>query len=83
MSKCIWCLFVHPVGGALQQNGLTTAEIQEEVALTSVGTTATAEKRHSTNDKLHFPRADLHTITTLGKLLKPFCPILPPLPQQF
>ncbi|CAB1343327.1 unnamed protein product, partial [Coregonus sp. 'balchen'] len=43
-------------------------EIQEEVALTSVGTTAAAEKRHSSaNEKLHFPRADLHTITTLGK----------------
>ncbi|KAG5266528.1 hypothetical protein AALO_G00233120 [Alosa alosa] len=54
-------------GGAVQQNGQTTAEIQEEVALTNVGTTATAEKRHSTNDKLHFPRADLQTITTLGK----------------
>ncbi|XP_063047864.1 inactive tyrosine-protein kinase 7 [Engraulis encrasicolus] len=54
-------------GTGVQQNGQTTAEIQEEVALTSVGTTATAEKRHSTNDKLHFPRADLQTITTLGK----------------
>ncbi|KAJ8014012.1 hypothetical protein DPEC_G00035820 [Dallia pectoralis] len=55
-------------GGAVQQNGHTRAEIQEEVALTSVGTTAAAEKRHSSaNDKLHFPRADLQTITTLGK----------------
>ncbi|XP_029609238.1 inactive tyrosine-protein kinase 7 isoform X1 [Salmo trutta] len=54
--------------GAVQQNGHTTAEIQEEVALTSVGTTAAAEKRHSSaNEKLQFPRADLHTITTLGK----------------
>lgn len=51
----------------MQQNGHTTAEIQEEVALTNMGTTATAEKRHSTNDKLQFPRADLLTITTLGK----------------
>ncbi|KAL2082820.1 hypothetical protein ACEWY4_020593 [Coilia grayii] len=49
------------------QNGQTTAEIQEEVALTDVGTMATAEKRHSANDKLHFPRAHLQTITTLGK----------------
>uniref|UniRef100_A0AAZ3S4Y2 Protein tyrosine kinase 7 (inactive) n=1 Tax=Oncorhynchus tshawytscha TaxID=74940 RepID=A0AAZ3S4Y2_ONCTS len=54
--------------GAVQQNGHTTAEIQEEVALTSVGTTAAAEKRHSSaNEKLQFPREDLHTITTLGK----------------
>lgn len=54
-------------GGAVQQNGHTTAEIQEEVALTSVGATAAAEKRHSNSDKLSFPRADLQTITTLGK----------------
>ncbi|KAA8590085.1 hypothetical protein FQN60_014019 [Etheostoma spectabile] len=56
-------------GGAVQQNGHTTAEIQEEVALTNMGTTATTEKRHShvNNDKLHFPRANLQTITTLGK----------------
>ncbi|XP_056147623.1 inactive tyrosine-protein kinase 7-like [Lampris incognitus] len=56
-------------GGAVQQNGHTTAEIQEEVALTNMSTVATAEKRHShvNNDKLQFPRADLHTITTLGK----------------
>ncbi|KAJ8393214.1 hypothetical protein AAFF_G00062860 [Aldrovandia affinis] len=54
-------------GGALQQNGQTTAEIQEEVALTNLGTTVTANKRHSSNDKLHFPRADLQAITTLGK----------------
>uniref|UniRef100_A0AAY5K5Y9 Protein tyrosine kinase 7 (inactive) n=1 Tax=Esox lucius TaxID=8010 RepID=A0AAY5K5Y9_ESOLU len=55
-------------GGAVQQNGHTTAEIQEEVALTSIGTTVAAEKRHSSaNDKLNFPRADLQTITTLGK----------------
>lgn len=61
--------FSCPVGGAVQQNGQTTAEIQEEVALTNVGTTAAAEKRNSSNDKLHFPRADLQTITTLGKCL--------------
>ncbi|XP_060943606.1 inactive tyrosine-protein kinase 7-like isoform X1 [Limanda limanda] len=56
-------------GGAVQQNGHTTAEIQEEVALTNMGTAATTEKRHShvNNDKLHFPRASLQTITTLGK----------------
>ncbi|KAM3863016.1 inactive tyrosine-protein kinase 7 [Diretmus argenteus] len=56
-------------GGAVQQNGHTTAEIQEEVALTNMGTVATAEKRHShaNNDKLQFPRANLQTITTLGK----------------
>lgn len=56
-------------GGAIQQNGHTTAEIQEEVALTNMGTMATTEKRHShvNNDKLHFPRANLQTITTLGK----------------
>ncbi|CAJ1067818.1 inactive tyrosine-protein kinase 7 isoform X1 [Xyrichtys novacula] len=56
-------------GGAVQQNGHTTTEIQEEVALTNMGTMATTEKRHShvNNDKLHFPRADLQTITTLGK----------------
>ncbi|XP_036403304.1 inactive tyrosine-protein kinase 7 [Megalops cyprinoides] len=54
-------------GGTVQHNGQTTAEIQEEVALTNLGTTATTNKRHSNNDKLHFPRADLHTITTLGK----------------
>lgn len=54
----------------MQQNGHTTAEIQEEVALSNMGTTATAEKRHShvNNDKLHFPRANLQTITVLGKL---------------
>ncbi|KAF0027274.1 hypothetical protein F2P81_020015 [Scophthalmus maximus] len=57
-------------GGTVQQNGNhTTTEIQEEVALTNMGTMATTEKRHShvNNDKLHFPRANLQTITTLGK----------------
>ncbi|KAI1894650.1 hypothetical protein AGOR_G00117940 [Albula goreensis] len=54
-------------GGALQQNGQATAEIQEEVALSNLGTTATTNKHHSSNDKLHFPRGNLHTITTLGK----------------
>ncbi|XP_043993456.1 inactive tyrosine-protein kinase 7 isoform X2 [Gambusia affinis] len=55
-------------GGAVQQNGHTTTEIQEEVTLTNLGTVATTEKRHShASDKLHFPRANLQTITTLGK----------------
>uniref|UniRef100_A0A672J6Q5 Inactive tyrosine-protein kinase 7 n=1 Tax=Salarias fasciatus TaxID=181472 RepID=A0A672J6Q5_SALFA len=56
-------------GGAVQQNGHTTAEIQEEVALTNMGTIAATEKRHShvNNDKLHFPRTNLQTITALGK----------------
>ena len=64
---CVFCLS----GGAVQQNGHTTAEIQEEVALTNMGTMATTEKRHShvNNDKLHFPRANLQTITTLGRLI--------------
>ncbi|XP_047668610.1 inactive tyrosine-protein kinase 7 isoform X2 [Tachysurus fulvidraco] len=54
-------------GGAMQHNGQTTAEIQEEVALTNLETVSTAEKQHSNTDKFHFPRADLQTITTLGK----------------
>lgn len=64
---CVLCLS----GGAVQQNGHTTAEIQEEVALTNMGTIATTEKRHShvNNDKLHFARANLQTITTLGRLI--------------
>uniref|UniRef100_A0A674PCF2 Inactive tyrosine-protein kinase 7 n=1 Tax=Takifugu rubripes TaxID=31033 RepID=A0A674PCF2_TAKRU len=53
------------LNGALQQNGHTTAEIQEEVALTNMGTTATTEKRNS--DKIQFARANLQTITVLGK----------------
>uniref|UniRef100_A0A8C6TSJ2 Inactive tyrosine-protein kinase 7 n=1 Tax=Neogobius melanostomus TaxID=47308 RepID=A0A8C6TSJ2_9GOBI len=57
------------LNGAVQHNGHTTTEIQEEVALTNMGTLATTEKRHShiNSDKLHFPRANLQTITTLGK----------------
>uniref|UniRef100_A0A672J3G8 Inactive tyrosine-protein kinase 7 n=1 Tax=Salarias fasciatus TaxID=181472 RepID=A0A672J3G8_SALFA len=57
------------LNGAVQQNGHTTAEIQEEVALTNMGTIAATEKRHShvNNDKLHFPRTNLQTITALGK----------------
>ncbi|XP_062868727.1 inactive tyrosine-protein kinase 7a [Trichomycterus rosablanca] len=53
-------------GGAVQQNGQTTAEIQEEVALTTLSTSEN-NKRHSTQDKLNFPRSGLHAITTLGK----------------
>lgn len=53
-------------GGPLQ-NGQPSAEIQEEVALTSLGSGPTAtNKRHSTGDKMHFPRASLQPITTLG-----------------
>ncbi|XP_075770592.1 inactive tyrosine-protein kinase 7-like, partial [Pelodiscus sinensis] len=54
-------------GGALLQNGQTTAEIQEEVALSDLGGGSTASKRHSATDKMHFPRAHLQSITTLGK----------------
>uniref|UniRef100_A0A8C5FJS0 Protein tyrosine kinase 7 (inactive) n=1 Tax=Gadus morhua TaxID=8049 RepID=A0A8C5FJS0_GADMO len=56
-------------GGAVQQNGHTTTEIQEEVALTNMGSTAPGDKRHShvSSDKLQVPRANLNTITTLGK----------------
>ncbi|TEA42423.1 hypothetical protein DBR06_SOUSAS1810220, partial [Sousa chinensis] len=54
-------------GGPLQ-NGQPSAEIQEEVALTSLGSSSAAtNKRHSTSDKMHFPRANLQPITTLGK----------------
>ncbi|XP_066504287.1 inactive tyrosine-protein kinase 7a [Hoplias malabaricus] len=53
-------------GGAVQQNGQTTAEIQEEVALTNMAATGNS-KRHSAHDKLYFPRSSLHPITTLGK----------------
>ncbi|XP_020652559.3 inactive tyrosine-protein kinase 7 [Pogona vitticeps] len=54
-------------GGTLLQNGQTTAEIQEEVALTNLGGSAAVNKRHSTGDKMHFPRSNLQTITPLGK----------------
>ena len=55
-------------GGPLQ-NGQPSAEIQEEVALTSLGSgSAATSKRHSTSDKMHFPRASLQPITTLGVL---------------
>ncbi|MEE6519067.1 hypothetical protein FKM82_030529 [Ascaphus truei] len=49
-------------GGAVLQNGQSTAEIQEEVPLTTLG-----NKRLSSGDKINFPRANLHPITTLGR----------------
>ncbi|KAG9468727.1 inactive tyrosine-protein kinase 7 [Eleutherodactylus coqui] len=49
-------------GGATLQNGQTTAEIQEEVPLTTLG-----NKRMSSGDKISFPRSNLHPITTLGR----------------
>lgn len=58
-----------PLGGAVQQNGQTTAEIQDEVAFTNLSTAAASNKQHSSSDKLYFPREKLHTITTLGKCL--------------
>uniref|UniRef100_A0A672L2H7 Inactive tyrosine-protein kinase 7 n=1 Tax=Sinocyclocheilus grahami TaxID=75366 RepID=A0A672L2H7_SINGR len=57
---------VECLNGDVQQNGHTTAEIQEEVALTNMAASG-INKRHSSHDKLHFPRNNLHTITTLGK----------------
>lgn len=54
-----------PTGGAVQQNGQTTAEIQEDVPLNTMSSTG-SNKRHSTHDKLQIPRASLHAITTLG-----------------
>ncbi|KAJ7416887.1 hypothetical protein WISP_67964 [Willisornis vidua] len=54
-------------GGALLQNGQMTAEIQEEVALTNLGSSSGASKQHSATDKMHFPRSNLQTITTLGR----------------
>lgn len=50
------------------QNGQTTAEIQEEVALTSIGSSSAINKRHSSSDKMHFSRSSLQTITPLGML---------------
>ncbi|KAL1006152.1 hypothetical protein UPYG_G00068510 [Umbra pygmaea] len=56
-------------GGTMQPNGQATAEIQEEVALTNMGTTACSanSKRNSSLDRGMFPRANLTTITVLGK----------------
>ncbi|XP_059838620.1 inactive tyrosine-protein kinase 7-like isoform X2 [Hypanus sabinus] len=54
-------------GGTVQQNGQLTAEIQEEASINNITMTVVPNKRHSVHDKLHFPRANLQTITTLGK----------------
>ncbi|KAL2086996.1 hypothetical protein ACEWY4_018055 [Coilia grayii] len=54
-------------GASVQQNGQTTAQIQEEVALSNMAAPGNANKRHSSHDKFHFPRANLTNITTLGK----------------
>uniref|UniRef100_A0A8C1ASH9 Inactive tyrosine-protein kinase 7 n=1 Tax=Cyprinus carpio carpio TaxID=630221 RepID=A0A8C1ASH9_CYPCA len=51
----------------VQLNGHRMSEIHEEVALTSVRLSANSEKQQSCSDKLHFPRAHLQTITTLGR----------------
>ncbi|KAF4083268.1 hypothetical protein AMELA_G00138020 [Ameiurus melas] len=53
-------------GGAVQQNGQTTAEIQEDMPLNTMSSTGN-NKRHSTHDKPQFPRSSLQAITTLGK----------------
>uniref|UniRef100_A0A4W4HRD6 Inactive tyrosine-protein kinase 7 n=1 Tax=Electrophorus electricus TaxID=8005 RepID=A0A4W4HRD6_ELEEL len=53
-------------GGTVRQNGQATAEIQDEVALTNTAA-AGSNKRHSTQEKLYFPRTNLRTIATLGK----------------
>uniref|UniRef100_F7AGL8 Inactive tyrosine-protein kinase 7 n=1 Tax=Ornithorhynchus anatinus TaxID=9258 RepID=F7AGL8_ORNAN len=54
-------------GGPLQ-NGQPAAEIQEEVALTSLGSgSSAASKRQSASDKMTFSRSSLQHITTLGK----------------
>uniref|UniRef100_A0A8D2PIT8 Protein tyrosine kinase 7 (inactive) n=1 Tax=Zosterops lateralis melanops TaxID=1220523 RepID=A0A8D2PIT8_ZOSLA len=50
-------------GGALLQNGQMTAEIQEEVALTNLGSSSGASKRHSATDKMHFPRSNLSPVS--------------------
>ncbi|XP_063300275.1 inactive tyrosine-protein kinase 7 [Pelobates fuscus] len=49
-------------GGMMLQNGQNTAEIHEDVPLITLG-----NKRLSSGDKLNFPRANLHPITTLGR----------------
>uniref|UniRef100_A0A6I8ND46 Protein tyrosine kinase 7 (inactive) n=1 Tax=Ornithorhynchus anatinus TaxID=9258 RepID=A0A6I8ND46_ORNAN len=54
-------------GGPLQ-NGQPAAEIQEEVALTSLGSgSSAASKRQSASDKMTFSRSSLQHITTLGR----------------
>ncbi|KAJ8002291.1 hypothetical protein DPEC_G00178360 [Dallia pectoralis] len=56
-------------GGTMQPNGQATAEIQEEVALTNMGTTASSanSKCNSSLDRGLYPRANLTTITALGR----------------
>uniref|UniRef100_A0A671PRM0 Inactive tyrosine-protein kinase 7 n=1 Tax=Sinocyclocheilus anshuiensis TaxID=1608454 RepID=A0A671PRM0_9TELE len=54
----------------VQLNGHRMSEIQEEVALSSMRPSADSEKQQSCGDKLHFPRAHLQTITSLGIKLK-------------
>uniref|UniRef100_A0A8C1YLK1 Inactive tyrosine-protein kinase 7 n=1 Tax=Cyprinus carpio TaxID=7962 RepID=A0A8C1YLK1_CYPCA len=54
-------------GDPIILNGHRMSEIHEEVALTSVRLSANSEKQQSCSDKLHFPRAHLQTITTLGR----------------
>ncbi|XP_030627956.1 inactive tyrosine-protein kinase 7a [Chanos chanos] len=58
---------VHLNGGTEKQNGHVTAEIQEEVTLASIPPATNGNKRHSSHDKLHFSRANLHNMTVLGK----------------
>uniref|UniRef100_A0A8C1TUR1 Inactive tyrosine-protein kinase 7 n=1 Tax=Cyprinus carpio TaxID=7962 RepID=A0A8C1TUR1_CYPCA len=55
------------LNGTSSLNGHRMSEIHEEVALTSVRLSANSEKQQSCSDKLHFPRAHLQTITTLGR----------------
>lgn len=54
------------LNGGVQQNGQATSELPEEVPLTTTSS-AGNNKRHSTHEKIHFPRASLHAITTLGR----------------
>ncbi|XP_016371882.1 inactive tyrosine-protein kinase 7 [Sinocyclocheilus rhinocerous] len=51
----------------VQLNGHRMSEIHEEVALSSMRPSADSEKQQSCGDKLHFPRAHLQTITSLGR----------------
>uniref|UniRef100_A0A672LGZ6 Protein tyrosine kinase 7 (inactive) n=1 Tax=Sinocyclocheilus grahami TaxID=75366 RepID=A0A672LGZ6_SINGR len=51
----------------VQLNGHRVSEIHEEVALSSMRPSADSEKQQSCGDELHFPRAHLQTITSLGR----------------
>uniref|UniRef100_A0A671NQ10 Inactive tyrosine-protein kinase 7-like n=1 Tax=Sinocyclocheilus anshuiensis TaxID=1608454 RepID=A0A671NQ10_9TELE len=51
----------------VQLNGHRMSVIHEEVALSSMRPSADSEKQQSCGDKLHFPRAHLQTITSLGR----------------